>query len=116
MEFGLSEEQTLLTDSVNRFLDARTNPLSTFSIDVDTASYANVRRFIGEGRTPPADAVVVEDATAGVRAGRREGFGLGVGVARGDDVCEPMAQMVGLHCSHQRARSVPPSGVRCALK
>src|SRR5690606_2729332 len=33
----------------------------TFSIDVDTASYANVRRFIGEGRTPPADAVRVEE-------------------------------------------------------
>lgn len=36
-------------------------PVSTFSIDVDTASYANVRRFIGDGRTPPADAVRVEE-------------------------------------------------------
>jgi Ca-activated chloride channel family protein len=36
-------------------------PLSTFSIDVDTASYANVRRFLKEGRLPPADAVRVEE-------------------------------------------------------
>ncbi|MGV8929804.1 MAG: vWA domain-containing protein [Brevundimonas sp.] len=36
-------------------------PVSTFSIDVDTASYANVRRFINDGRAPPADAVRVEE-------------------------------------------------------
>ena len=36
-------------------------PVSTFSIDVDTAAYANVRRFIAEGRTPPRDAVRVEE-------------------------------------------------------
>ena len=36
-------------------------PVSTFSIDVDTASYSNVRRFIDEGRSPPADAVRVEE-------------------------------------------------------
>lgn len=43
---------------VRRVADA---PVSTFSIDVDTASYANVRRFISEGRSPPADAVRVEE-------------------------------------------------------
>jgi Ca-activated chloride channel family protein len=36
-------------------------PLSTFSIDVDTASYSNVRRFLRDGRRPPADAVRVEE-------------------------------------------------------
>jgi Ca-activated chloride channel family protein len=36
-------------------------PVSTFSIDVDTASYSNARRFIEEGRLPPADAVRVEE-------------------------------------------------------
>jgi len=36
-------------------------PVSTFSIDVDTASYSNVRRFLGEGRLPPPDAVRVEE-------------------------------------------------------
>lgn len=36
-------------------------PLSTFSIDVDTASYANIRRMLNEGRLPPKDAVRVEE-------------------------------------------------------
>ena len=36
-------------------------PLSTFSIDVDTASFANVRRFLHDGRLPPADAVRIEE-------------------------------------------------------
>jgi Ca-activated chloride channel family protein len=47
--------------SENPFLPAATNPLSTFSIDVDTASYANVRRFINSGTLPPKDAVRVEE-------------------------------------------------------
>ena len=48
-----------LTD--NPFLGVGPNPLSTFSIDVDTASYANVRRFLGQGTLPPADAVRIEE-------------------------------------------------------
>ncbi len=36
-------------------------PVSTFSIDVDTASYANVRRFLNQGQLPPSDAVRVEE-------------------------------------------------------
>ena len=45
----------------NPFLAAAQNPLSTFSIDVDTASYANVRRFLTQGRLPPKDAVRIEE-------------------------------------------------------
>src|SRR5262245_48341179 len=45
----------------NPFLAARENPLSTFSIDVDTASYANVRRYVVEGHMPPVDAVRIEE-------------------------------------------------------
>ncbi|MCB1800239.1 MAG: VWA domain-containing protein [Gammaproteobacteria bacterium] len=37
------------------------NPVSTFSIDVDTGSYANVRRMLQEGRMPPQNAVRVEE-------------------------------------------------------
>jgi Ca-activated chloride channel family protein len=52
-----------------RYPDATINPIkrvaeapvSTFSIDVDTASYANVRRFIHDGALPPRDAVRVEE-------------------------------------------------------
>jgi Ca-activated chloride channel family protein len=36
-------------------------PLSTFSVDVDTASYSNMRRFVEEGQAPPADSVRVEE-------------------------------------------------------
>jgi Ca-activated chloride channel family protein len=46
----------------NAFLAADSNPLSTFSIDVDTASYSNVRRFLlTEGKLPPPDAVRIEE-------------------------------------------------------
>ncbi len=45
----------------NRFHRATNDPLSTFSIDVDTASYSNVRRFLSQGTLPPADAVRIEE-------------------------------------------------------
>ena len=45
----------------NRFLLALQNPLSTFSIDVDTASYSNVRRFINSNQFPYKDAVRIEE-------------------------------------------------------
>jgi Ca-activated chloride channel family protein len=45
----------------NPFLSATSNPLSTFSIDVDTASYSNVRRFLRDGALPPRDAVRIEE-------------------------------------------------------
>lgn len=45
----------------NGFKDAQKDPLSTMSIDVDRASYSNVRRFITQGSLPPADAVRVEE-------------------------------------------------------
>ncbi|PSL48836.1 Ca-activated chloride channel family protein [Chitinophaga niastensis] len=45
----------------NIFHTATDQPLSTFSIDVDRASYSNVRRFLNNGQMPPADAVRVEE-------------------------------------------------------
>lgn len=45
----------------NDFQLARSQPLSTFSIDVDRASYSNVRRFIEMGQLPPKDAVRIEE-------------------------------------------------------
>jgi Ca-activated chloride channel homolog len=44
-----------------RFLEAAANPLSTFSIDVDAASYSNARRFLSQGALPPPDAVRLEE-------------------------------------------------------
>jgi len=54
-----SEQYDSIVENVfRRTLD---EAMSTFSIDVDTASYANMRRFLRSGRLPPADAVRVEE-------------------------------------------------------
>ncbi|MGE5836126.1 MAG: YfbK domain-containing protein [Acidobacteriota bacterium] len=45
----------------NQFKLTTDDPLSTFAADVDTASYANVRRFLTNGELPPVDAVRVEE-------------------------------------------------------
>ena len=52
-EYGHTEE--------NPFVAVSAHPLSTFSIDVDRASYGNVRRFLLDGSTPPKDAVRIEE-------------------------------------------------------
>ncbi|MEN3951101.1 VWA domain-containing protein [Iodidimonas sp. SYSU 1G8] len=45
----------------NPVKQAAAEPVSTFSVDVDTGAYANVRRFLNDGQLPPADAVRVEE-------------------------------------------------------
>lgn len=60
-------EHSANTESYNRivdnpFLSVAQNPLSTFAIDVDTAAYSNVRRFLlSQGHLPPKDAVRIEE-------------------------------------------------------
>ena len=54
-----TEEYEAFSD--NRFLTAAQNPLSTFSLDVDAASYGNIRRLINQGELPQRDAVRVEE-------------------------------------------------------
>ncbi len=54
-----TEEYSSITE--NRYLSTAINPLSTFSADVDTASYSNVRRYIDDRTLPPADAVRIEE-------------------------------------------------------
>ena len=64
---GNTVTETLGTESYseineNGFTDAKTSPLSTFSIDVDTASYSNVRRMLMTQRVlPPKDSVRIEE-------------------------------------------------------
>ena len=55
-----NREQYAALDT-NDFRSALAVPLSTFSIDVDTASYANARRFIREGQLPPAESIRLEE-------------------------------------------------------
>jgi Ca-activated chloride channel family protein len=54
-----TEEYSKITE--NSFKDVLKDPLSTFSIDVDPASYANMRRFLNSGSLPYKDAVRIEE-------------------------------------------------------
>ena len=54
-----TEEYNHIQD--NQFKKVKKNPLSTFSIDVDRASYSNVRRYLTDGMLPPKDAVRIEE-------------------------------------------------------
>jgi Ca-activated chloride channel family protein len=58
-EVASAESYDAITE--NDFLASVDHPLSTFSIDVDTASYANVRRFLNDDHLPPPDAVRIEE-------------------------------------------------------
>ena len=58
MDFDREQYDFVVEDG---FIDPRHSPLSTFSIDVDTASYSNVRRLLREGRQPPKGAVRIEE-------------------------------------------------------
>ena len=58
VEYSTATYDPIVDNGFKRVADA---PLSTFSIDVDTASYANVRRFLSSGFLPPSDAVRVEE-------------------------------------------------------
>lgn len=53
--------ESYASTAVGGFLLPDASPLSTFAADVDTASFCNVRRILGEGRLPPANAVRVEE-------------------------------------------------------
>lgn len=57
---GMDREEYNPIDE-NRFQRPSDRPLSTFSIDVDGASYSNVRRFINDNQRPPIDAVRIEE-------------------------------------------------------
>lgn len=56
-----SNSETYDHHEENTFVRSTKQPLSTFSIDVDTASYANMRRFINQNVVPPSDAIRIEE-------------------------------------------------------
>ncbi|MES2885228.1 MAG: VWA domain-containing protein [Pseudomonadota bacterium] len=55
------DRENYATVADNPIHRAGETPVSTFSIDVDTGSYSNVRRFLNQGQLPPSDAVRVEE-------------------------------------------------------
>jgi len=54
-----TEEYDVINE--NKFKDAKSNPLSTFSVDVDRASYSNTRRFLTNNQMPQKDVVRIEE-------------------------------------------------------
>ncbi|QJD68518.1 VWA domain-containing protein [Xanthomonas campestris pv. badrii] len=57
----VENRETYQTLSDNPIVQAAEYPVSTFSIDVDTGSYSNLRRYLTSGSLPPVDAVRVEE-------------------------------------------------------
>ena len=100
----------------NRFLDARSNPLSTFSIDVDRASYSNVRRFLMSGHLPPADAVRIEELVNYFTYEYAEPTGAHPFTVATDIAPAPWNPAhrllrIGLQGKRHAARSLPPSNL-----
>ena len=111
-------EQRFNTEAYDRIVDnqwhesART-PLSTFSADVDTASYSNVRRFLNLGQAPPKDAVRLEELINYFPFSYpepRDGRPFSVTTALGDCPWNPKHRLalVGLQAARIDASGLPP--------
>jgi Ca-activated chloride channel homolog len=113
-EPGNTEAYARIED--NRFLAASANPLSTFSIDVDRASYSNVRRFLSQGALPPADAVRLEELvnyfsyTYPDHTGSQP-FAVSTDVGACPWAPDHRLVRIGLHAKHVATRDLPPSNL-----
>ena len=91
---------------VNPFIDARADHLSTFAMDVDTASYAVARRFVLDGNRPDPDSVRVEEFVnyfdQEYPQPRRDAFGIHVDGARSPFTHDTWIARVGI-----QGRDVP---------
>jgi Ca-activated chloride channel homolog len=99
---------------------AAEQPFSTFSVDVDTGSYANVRRFLDSGRLPPPDAVRVEEminyfpyhlAEPVVARGQRAPFGVTTEVATTPWNPDTLLVRVGIKAFDQARADLPPANL-----
>ncbi len=100
----------------SRFLTAAGNPRSTFSIDVDAASYTNVRRFLNSGQRPPKDAVRIEEFLNYFRydypeADGKEPFSVTTDMAAAPWATEHRLLRVGIKGRSLRTEAVPPSNL-----
>ena len=107
---GNTESYARLDESP--FFDVRSRPLSTFSIDVDTASYANVRRFLTGDQLPPKDAVRIEELVNYFNydypdAGSDHPFGVTTEIAGCPWAPAHRLALVGLHARTIAATQVP---------
>jgi Ca-activated chloride channel family protein len=97
----------------NAFHKPSDDPLSTFSIDVDTASYTNVRRFLNGGHLPPADAVRTEELINYFRfdypsAATNQPFSVTTEVAACPWNAQHRVALIGLHTNEIEAGATPP--------
>jgi Ca-activated chloride channel family protein len=107
---GNTESYARLDESP--FFDVRSRPLSTFSIDVDTAAYANVRRFLTGDQLPPKDAVRIEELVNYFNydypdAGGDHPFGVTTEIAGCPWAPAHRLALVGLHARTITAAQVP---------
>jgi len=100
----------------SEFRDVAQEPRSTFSIDVDTASYSNLRRFINGGLRPPKDAVRIEEMINYFSyeypgpAGDHP-FSVSTEVARAPWKPDHLLVKIGLQAARVSADSLPPSNL-----
>lgn len=102
--------------SENGFLAVKQQPLSTFSIDADTASFSNTRRFLREGQLPPPDAVRVEEFLNTFRYSFPAPTGphpLAIHTEAGPCPWQPKHQlaMIGLKTKALEASELPPANL-----
>jgi Ca-activated chloride channel family protein len=107
-EYGRFEE--------NAFLKVTDNPLSTFSIDVDRASYSNVRRFLSQGQRPPRDAVRIEEMVNYFTYDYPEPpagqpFSITTEIARAPWNEKNRLLLIGLQGRHMKTADLPPNNL-----
>jgi Ca-activated chloride channel family protein len=99
---------------------AAEQPFSTFSVDVDTGSYANVRRFLNQGQLPPPDAVRVEELVnyfpyhydePRLAAGQRDPFGVTTEVAASPWNRDALLVRIGIKAFDQPRATLPASNL-----
>jgi len=100
----------------NPFLRVRDNPLSTFSVDVDRASYSNVRRFISDGQRPPKDAVRIEELVNYFTyeypdPDDRHPFSVTTEIARAPWRIDHLLVRIGLQARRVPAAAMPPNNL-----
>ncbi|MDE2781640.1 MAG: von Willebrand factor type A domain-containing protein [Gemmatimonadota bacterium] len=100
----------------NDFRLVSASPLSTFSIDVDRASYSNIRRFIQDGERPPVDAVRIEEMINYFpydwgSVGREHPFSVTTEVWDAPWKREHLLVRIGLHARSIDTEDLPPSNL-----
>lgn len=113
----VTEHERYATLAQNGVIAAAAQPFSTFSIDVDTGAYANVRRMLMAGRLPPGDAVRVEEminyfpweTVPQARAGRP--FAVRTEVAPSPWNADNLLLRVGIRAMDARRAELPPANL-----